>query len=363
MNSAMMNAAAPMIGGMIWPFVDAATSMAPALTAGMPMRRMTGMVKVPVVTTLAMDEPEIMPVMPEARIAPLAGPPLYRPTMAKESARKYRPAPALSSSAPNSTKQEHETDRDADRDAENGLSGQPVIADQPVEAEPLVRDDVGHQLAEDRIDQEDGADDDQRRADRAARGLEQQHDSHAAQDRLDRNAVPDKEHALPRDEAVPSEEQVEGREASQQGAGDIVEGQAPPGPAARHRVDQEAQQQGERQVNAAGGNIADDGEVEHEGEGGGDPELVDRPRETERADRYGKPRPLAGGPGIPRPPGSCRYRQAASPRSDRCFPLPQGCGALRPPACGAMDGQKETAGALSERRPPGARDYFRPFSL
>ena len=49
-----------MIGGMIWPLVDAATSIAPALTAGMPIRRMTGIVNVPVVTTLAMEEPEII---------------------------------------------------------------------------------------------------------------------------------------------------------------------------------------------------------------------------------------------------------------------------------------------------------------
>ncbi len=71
----MMKAAAPMIGGIIWPLVDAATSMAPALIAGSPVRIITGMVKVPVVTTLAIDEPDIMPVIPEARIAALAGPP------------------------------------------------------------------------------------------------------------------------------------------------------------------------------------------------------------------------------------------------------------------------------------------------
>ena len=103
MNSAMMKAAAPMMGGITWPFVEAATSIAPALTAGMPIRRMTGMVNVPVVTTFAIDEPEIMPVMPEARIAALAGPPLNLPTRAKERARKYCPAPALSRRAPNST--------------------------------------------------------------------------------------------------------------------------------------------------------------------------------------------------------------------------------------------------------------------
>ena len=55
MNSAMMKAAAPMIGGMIWPLVEAATSIAPALIAGRPVRFITGMVKVPVVTTLAIE--------------------------------------------------------------------------------------------------------------------------------------------------------------------------------------------------------------------------------------------------------------------------------------------------------------------
>ncbi len=49
--------------------------MAPALIAGIPILRITGIVKVPVVTTLAMEEPEIVPVIPEASIAALAGPP------------------------------------------------------------------------------------------------------------------------------------------------------------------------------------------------------------------------------------------------------------------------------------------------
>ena len=77
-----------MIGGMIWPLVEAATSIAPALVPGKPVFFITGMVKVPVVTTLAMEEPEIEPVMPEARIAALAGPPRYLPTIAKARSRK-----------------------------------------------------------------------------------------------------------------------------------------------------------------------------------------------------------------------------------------------------------------------------------
>ena len=60
--STIRKAAAPMIGGMSWPLVEAATSTAPAFSAGKPTRFINGMVKVPVVTTLAMEEPEISPV-------------------------------------------------------------------------------------------------------------------------------------------------------------------------------------------------------------------------------------------------------------------------------------------------------------
>src|SRR5581483_6551587 len=61
------------------------------------------MVKVPVVTTLATEEPEIMPVMPEDTTAALAGPPRYLPSREKATWMKKLPAPALSSRAPNST--------------------------------------------------------------------------------------------------------------------------------------------------------------------------------------------------------------------------------------------------------------------
>ena len=64
-----------MTGGMIWPLTEEATSTAPAFSAENPTRFIIGMVKVPVVTVLAMDEPEMSPVMPEATTAALAGPP------------------------------------------------------------------------------------------------------------------------------------------------------------------------------------------------------------------------------------------------------------------------------------------------
>lgn len=60
---------------MIWPLTEEATSTAPAFSELKPTFFIMGMVKVPVVTTLAMDEPEMRPVRAEATTAALAGPP------------------------------------------------------------------------------------------------------------------------------------------------------------------------------------------------------------------------------------------------------------------------------------------------
>ena len=92
--SAMMKAAAPIIGGIICPLTEAATSIAPALTAGNPVFFIIGIVNVPVVTTFAIEEPLIMPVKPEAMIEAFAGPPLNFPTSAIAKLKKYFPPPA-----------------------------------------------------------------------------------------------------------------------------------------------------------------------------------------------------------------------------------------------------------------------------
>ena len=79
---------------MLWPLTDAATYIAPALTAGKPVFFIIGIVNVPVVKKFAMDEPLIIPVNPEAKIDAFAGPPLNLPTKAKARLRKYLPPPA-----------------------------------------------------------------------------------------------------------------------------------------------------------------------------------------------------------------------------------------------------------------------------
>ena len=88
---------------MICPLTDAATSTAPALTAGNPVFFIIGIVKVPVVTVFATDDPEIIPVNPEAKIAAFAGPPLILPTRANAKFKKYLPPPAASKIDPNKT--------------------------------------------------------------------------------------------------------------------------------------------------------------------------------------------------------------------------------------------------------------------
>ena len=64
---------------MIWPLTDDATSTAPAFSELKPTFFISGIVNVPVVTTFAMDDPEISPVMADDTTAAFAGPPFIWP--------------------------------------------------------------------------------------------------------------------------------------------------------------------------------------------------------------------------------------------------------------------------------------------
>ena len=99
----MTKAAAPITGGIICPLTEDDTSIAPAFSFENPVFFIIGIVKVPVVTVFATEEPDIIPVMPDPKIAALAGPPLIFPTKAKAKSKKYFPPPAVSKSAPNKT--------------------------------------------------------------------------------------------------------------------------------------------------------------------------------------------------------------------------------------------------------------------
>ena len=64
------------------------------------MRCISGMVKTPVVITLAVAEPETEPNRPEVTQATFAGPPAAWPVRLMAKSMKRRPAPERSTSAP-----------------------------------------------------------------------------------------------------------------------------------------------------------------------------------------------------------------------------------------------------------------------
>ncbi len=93
-----------MIGGMNMPPMEAAGSMAPATCGLKPARFISGMVKAPVETVLAMALPETDPKRAEAMTATLAGPPVDLPAMAMGRSIKNFPAPDLCRKAPKNMK-------------------------------------------------------------------------------------------------------------------------------------------------------------------------------------------------------------------------------------------------------------------
>ncbi len=93
-----------MTGGINCPPVEATASMAAALCAGMPARFISGMVTMPVATTLATALPEIEPNRQEPSTAILAAPPRNRPISAIEMSVKNCMPPVFCNTWPNSRK-------------------------------------------------------------------------------------------------------------------------------------------------------------------------------------------------------------------------------------------------------------------
>ena len=98
--SAIKNAAAPIIGGMICPPVDAAASTAPANSDLYPVRFIIGIVTEPVVTVLPTEDPETIPHKAEEITATFAGPPALAPATALAKSIKNFEIPVRSRNAP-----------------------------------------------------------------------------------------------------------------------------------------------------------------------------------------------------------------------------------------------------------------------
>ena len=100
----MTKAAAPMMGGMICPPVEAVASTAAAKCGLKPVRFISGMEIGPSTMTLATAEPEMVPNSEEDTTATLPGPPAVWPVMPMAKSMNSCPVPVRSMKAPNSTK-------------------------------------------------------------------------------------------------------------------------------------------------------------------------------------------------------------------------------------------------------------------
>ena len=96
----MRNAAAPMIGGMICPPVEAAASTAAANSGRYPIFFIIGIVMDPDPTVFATEEPDAIPSRADATTATFAGPPVKRPTAAFAKRMKKSATPVRSRNAP-----------------------------------------------------------------------------------------------------------------------------------------------------------------------------------------------------------------------------------------------------------------------
>ena len=118
-----MNAAAPMMGGMSCPPVEAAASTAPANSGRYPSRFIMGMVRLPESTMLETELPT-RPSRALVMTAILAGPPEAHPATAFQMSMKSLPDPRVFTKRGEQEEQEHERGRDPQRDAEDALGGE-----------------------------------------------------------------------------------------------------------------------------------------------------------------------------------------------------------------------------------------------
>ncbi len=93
-----------MMGGVTCPPHEALASTAPAKRGLKPTFFISGIVITPVVTVLAIAEPEIMPKRPDETTLTLAGPPAKRPAAMVARLTKSCPSPVSWAMMPKSTK-------------------------------------------------------------------------------------------------------------------------------------------------------------------------------------------------------------------------------------------------------------------
>ena len=158
----------------------------PRLSDEKPTRFISGMVKVPVVTTLAIEDLEISPAVWSKR-PPMTGRSApHVPEQRKGDLDEIIARPRPVEQRPEQDEQEDKGGRNPDGDAEHALGGQPLLAHM-LERGAAMGDHVGHVGPGEGVEQERQRDEQQRRPQRPARGFEQQHEPHPRNDQIEKD--------------------------------------------------------------------------------------------------------------------------------------------------------------------------------
>ena len=222
--------------------------------------------------------------------------------------------------------EEDERGRNAQRDAEDALRSDPLVVHNLGERVALMRDDRRHVGAEEGVGEKDGSDDHQRRTKRAARRLQKDHDADGGDDEVLRDWRADAAGDVSvEDENIESGRRPEdsqrpfpGRDAVLGGAEQDCADDAcadngnPPGRSpflgadheergqqrrhndreaklnrrARGGIGREGEEQSESEVERPRLGVVEDAEADHEGDRRGDPELEQRPCESDDQDQF-----------------------------------------------------------------------------
>ena len=184
MVSAMMNATAPITGGISWLPMLAVASTPPANAGLGPKRFISGMVNCPVVTTLATPEPVMVPISAEENTETLAGPPTRWPEQAHGEIGEQADHAGLLEEGAEQDEQIDVGCRHVGRRAVKTFGTERQLVDDLVKAVAAVGQVARQVFAEQAIGKKQRADDRQGDAHHPSRRLEDQDDQHHADDHV-----------------------------------------------------------------------------------------------------------------------------------------------------------------------------------
>ena len=204
--SLIRNTVDAITGGMNIPPMDAESSTAPANSGRKPTRFIIGMVKEPLVATLAIWLPEMVPNSPLPTTATLAGPPRARPAHGVGQVHEERSAAQMEQQLAEEHEQDDVGRRDVHQRAPHALGTQKQHVDDPVEGHARVPPDPAEEISPEHVREEDHGDEHERHPRHPPHSLEHQQDQQGAEDQVPERRFVDE--AQPQRDALQVEHHV-----------------------------------------------------------------------------------------------------------------------------------------------------------